>query len=107
MPFPFVEQDEERVRPALVVSARRLGVDGDLFWALMITSSKGREMWPGDILLGDDHASYGLPVPCFIRTAKLSTLSIAKVERQLGQLSDALFDEVKRTMADRLQLDRV
>jgi mRNA interferase MazF len=57
------------VRPALIVSAEPLGIDGRLFWAMMITSMAGRELWPGDIPIGDRHADYGLPVPCLVRTA--------------------------------------
>lgn len=104
IPFPFVEREEERVRPALIVSAEPLGPAGDLFWAMMITSMRGREPWPGDIPIGADHADYGLPVPCLIRTAKLSTLSAAAVERKLGDLPADLLAQVKQVVGRRLAL---
>ena len=104
MPFPFVARDEERVRPALIVSNRGLGKDSALFWALMITSSKGRELWPDDLPIGPEHAQYGLPVPCLIRTAKLSTLSFAAIDRKIGRLPDALQAQVKGRLAERLSL---
>jgi mRNA-degrading endonuclease toxin of MazEF toxin-antitoxin module len=104
VPFPFVERDEERVRPALIVSNGGLGKDGRLFWSLMITSAKGREPWPDDIPIGSDHMAYGLPVPCLIRTAKLSTLSLEAIERKLGRLPDPLLADVRRQLASRLSL---
>lgn len=104
MPFPFVERDEQRVRPALIVSNRGLGKDQALFWAVMITSSKGRDAWPDDVPIGTDHAEYGLPVPCLIRTAKLSTLSFEAIERRLGRLSDPLQALIRERLAERLSL---
>lgn len=104
MPFPFVERDEERVRPALIVSNTGLGKDSALFWALMITSSKGREPWPDDVPIGPDHEEYGLPVPCLIRTAKLSTLSFDAIERRLGRLPEPLQAHVRVQLAERLSL---
>lgn len=92
------------MRPALVVSNRGLGKDRRLFWALMITSSKGREPWPDDVPIGGDHAEYGLPVPCLVRTAKLSTLSFDAIERRLGRLPEALQAEIRRRLAERLSL---
>lgn len=102
MPFPYVDREEERVRPALIVSNTALGKDGLLFWALMITSEKGREPWPGDIPIGPDHKAYGLPVPCLIRTAKLSTLSFDAIERKLGRLPGALMTRVREVLVTRL-----
>jgi mRNA interferase MazF len=104
VPFPFVERDEERVRPALIVSDGGLGKDRGLFWSLMITSAKGRDPWPDDIPIGSDHAAFGLPVPCLIRCAKFSTLSLDAIERKLGRLSDSLMADVRRQLASRLSL---
>lgn len=92
------------MRPALVVSQGGLGKDGALFWSLMITSAKGREPWPDDILIGADHEAYGLPVPCLIRAAKISTLSLDAIERKIGRLPEGLMASVRRRLADRLSL---
>jgi mRNA-degrading endonuclease toxin of MazEF toxin-antitoxin module len=97
-----VERNEERVRPALIVSGLGLGKDGALFWALMITSEKGREPWPGDIPVGEGHKAHGLPVPCLIRTAKLSTLSFDAIEGKLGRLPEALMANVRQSLIARL-----
>nr|WP_302480181.1 type II toxin-antitoxin system PemK/MazF family toxin [Sphingomonas bacterium] len=100
VPFPFVERTRLRARPALIVSGP-VGPDGALLWSLMITSAR-RGRWPGDIAIGGDHARYGLPVPCFIRTAKIAALEASAIERRLGQLPADLSDEVKREIRDAL-----
>ncbi len=91
-----------RTRPALVVSTAPLGPDGSLLWALMITSIKGRQLWPEDVPIGPNHASFGLPVPCVVRTAKLSTLSIAQIENKIGRLPDDVMIVVRRELARHL-----
>jgi mRNA interferase MazF len=96
VPFPYVEKDRDAVRPALVIG-RPVGVEG-LVWAMMITSAR-RGQWPGDVPTGDDHASYGLPVPCFIRTAKIATLACASIDRVLGRLPDPLLKIVREHLA--------
>ena len=79
-------------RPALIVSLP-VGPNGSLLWSLMITSAR-RGPWLGDIATGADHRSYGLPVPCAIRTARIAALEIASIERRLGQLPAELLERV-------------
>lgn len=93
VPFPFVERDRSQARPALVVS-RPVGPDGVLLWTLMITSAR-RGLWPGDLPIGPDHAEYGLPIPCFIRTAKIAAIELESIERMQGRLSEALMARVQ------------
>lgn len=96
VPFPHVERDRSAVRPALIVS-RPVGPDPGLLWALMITSAS-HSSWPGDIPIGDDHLAYGLPVPCLIRTAKITTLAIDMIDRRLGRLGGDLLERAQQTM---------
>lgn len=102
MPFPFVERERIRARPALIVSLP-VGPDGLLLWSLMITAAK-RGRWPGDIELGPDHLSYGLPVPCVIRTAKVIAFEARAAERRLGRISDDLLGEVQARLRAHLSL---
>ena len=92
VPFPFVERDRLQARPALIIS-RPVGAGGLLQWSVMITSAQ-RGSWPGDISTGSGHAEFGLPVPCFIRTAKIAALEVAAIERRLGRVSSALLEQV-------------
>lgn len=92
VPFPQVERNVRRARPALVVTREPIGPSGLLIWAAMITNAE-RERWPGDVLI-DDHLAAGLPVPSIVRTAKIATLEAVAASR-LGTMPSAQMDEVR------------
>lgn len=99
VPFPFVDLGVMKSRPAVVVSARGLGPDNGLLWAVMVTGA-GKARWPGDIDV-DDLELGGLPIPSVVRTAKISTLEVANA-RRIGMLTDAnaraVFDAVRMAL---------
>ena len=102
VPFPFVEERRIRRRPAVVVSRGLIGPDGGLLWVLMVTTaSEGR--WPGDIPLGTGFAEAGLRVPCYVRTAKISTVESGSAAR-IGTLPDDLMQAVQRQLASTIAL---
>lgn len=76
VPFPFVEREQMRERPALVISRPWRGDDFDLQWAMMITS-KANAGWPDDISLIDRFEECGLPAPSVIRPAKVAAFVVA------------------------------
>jgi len=88
------------MRPALIVG-RPVGMEDVLVWAMMITSAR-RGAWTGDIPTGSDHASYGLAVPCFVRTAKIATLECTAIDSVLGRLPDTLLQQVRDRVASAL-----
>ena len=100
VPFPHVEDNRLRPRPALLV-ATGMGDPHDLCWALMITSA-ANEAWPGDVLI-PDHDAVGLPVASRIRTAKIATVTAAST-RRLGRLPDPLWAEVRARVLAQLAL---
>lgn len=85
VPFPHVEENRLRPRPALVV-ATGLGPDASLCWAMMITNAE-RASWPGDLVIAD-HAALRLPIPSKIRIEKIATLDASRATL-LGRLPDA------------------
>lgn len=85
VPFPHVEDNRRRPRPALIV-ATGLGPDASLCWAMMITNA-GRAGWPGDLGIAD-HDALRLPIPSKIRTEKIATLD-GSLATKLGRLPDA------------------
>lgn len=95
-----MERERIAIRPALIIS-RPVGPDGSLIWTLMITSAR-RSVWPGDVAIGPDHARYGLPVPCFVRTAKIAAMEVDVAEAVLGRLPEALLRTVKDAVASAL-----
>ncbi len=101
VPFPHVESNVRRYRPAVVVTRRPVGPDGLLIWVAMITSAE-RAHWPGDIQI-DDHRTAGLPIASVIRTAKLATLETSSAD-QLGRLSAAQISKVQAQLRGHLGL---
>lgn len=92
VPFPFVETQEIRSRPALVISAQPLGPDLDLLWVLMITNAS-RPSWPGDVIIVD-HTAVGLPIPSKIRTEKISTV-ISSGSEKMGKIGAVALSDVQ------------
>lgn len=95
VPFPHVESDEIKSRPALVISNTPIGPDGALFWAMMVTNAL-RPGWPGDMMI-ENLSAAGLPHPSKIRTAKIATLEAEGAE-PIGRIDDALLAEVRERM---------
>ncbi len=99
VPFPHVERNVRRSRPALVLTREPLGPDGLLIWVVMITNAR-RKPWPGDIPI-ENHEAVGLPVPSVVRTAKIATLEAASATR-IGRLADAGIAAVRKHVLDYL-----
>jgi len=85
VPFPFTDQQAQKVRPALIISS------ADTFNTAighsvlaMITSAK-QSSWPLDTPIHDLNSA-GLPAPSLIRL-KLFTLDHRLIISSLGQLS--------------------
>jgi mRNA-degrading endonuclease toxin of MazEF toxin-antitoxin module len=83
--FPFVEGDESKRRPGLVVSTARLHDAHKLYWIAMISSAQAGERV--DDIVVTDPEKVGLPVKCAIRTARLATVSESRIQRRIGAIS--------------------
>jgi len=83
--FPFVEGDEAKRRPGLVVSTARLHDAHKLYWIAMISSAQAGERI--DDILVTDHVKVGLSVKCAIRPARLAAVSETRIQRRIGAIS--------------------
>jgi mRNA-degrading endonuclease toxin of MazEF toxin-antitoxin module len=83
--FPFVEGDEAKRRPGLVVSTARLHDAHKLYWIAMISSAQAGERL--DDVLVTDPEKVGLPVRCAIRPARLAAVSETRIQRRIGAIS--------------------
>jgi mRNA interferase MazF len=101
VPFPHVETNARRFRPALVVTRTPIAPDALLIWVVMITSAE-RNRWPGDIPI-DDQKSAGLPIPSMIRSAKIATLEAASAQ-PIGRLSVSQLPSVMQRLSLHLGL---
>ena len=66
----------------------------------MITSAANKG-WEGDVSLEQHFAECGLPVPCVVRTAKITTVEAARAQRR-GALPSKLWAEVQARLASAL-----
>jgi mRNA interferase MazF len=97
--FPFTDRDEQKRRPAVVLSSReRFGAPAGHSVLAMVTSAS-HARWPLDVPIAD-HGAAGLPAPSVVRM-KLFTLDDRLVQRQAGTLSE------RDQAAVRLSLDRL
>lgn len=85
VPFPYVERETRKHRPAVVISARSVQERHGLLWVAMITSASN-PAWPDDIEIGD-LALAGLSKPSVIRPVKVATVEVARCEVR-GRLSE-------------------
>jgi mRNA interferase MazF len=83
--FPFVEGDEAKRRPGLVVSTPRLHEAHGIYWLVMISSAQAGER-VDDILISDLEKA-GLPLRCAIRPARIAAVSNTRIQRRLGVIS--------------------
>jgi mRNA interferase MazF len=84
VPFPFVEMDLAKRRPALVVSSAAFNRRHSCLVFAMITASE-RSRWPTDGPVTEPHVA-GLHKKCVVRM-KLFTIDLALVLRLVGRLS--------------------
>ena len=88
----YTDRSTRQRRPALVISAGRLGEHGRLIWVAMITSAEKRG-WPGDLSLGSGYRQAGLPARSVIQECKVATIEVNDAE-PLGHIAPDLMAEV-------------
>ncbi|MBI3706804.1 MAG: type II toxin-antitoxin system PemK/MazF family toxin [Proteobacteria bacterium] len=86
VPFPFVEGYETKRRPALVVSTDDFHRAHNACFGAMITTARNmQDIRIDDIKIGD-LVGAGLPQPCVIRLARLTTFDASNLIRRTGTL---------------------
>lgn len=84
VPFPFVDKNQQKRRPAIVISSKEHQIETGHITLLMITSAKNSE-WASDHLI-IDLKSTGLTSASIIRQ-KLFTLDLRLIIKNIGELS--------------------
>lgn len=85
VPFPYIDIQTQKRRPALVISDSEFNSKTGLLWVLMITTSS--EEWQHDVTI-TDLISTNLPAPSKIRCAKLATIEAKRITHVIGKLSE-------------------
>ena len=85
VPFPFVDAQRTKPRPALVLSVKAFNQrNGHTLLAMITTARQTR--WPSDYAI-EDRGPTGLRVACVVRW-KLFTLDNRALQRRIGQLGE-------------------
>ena len=92
VPFPFIEKERSKTRPALILSAPSFQSSCGACVLAMITSAE-RSAWPNDVLLADWRGA-GLRKPSILRW-KIFTLDDALILGARGALSPADWTHVR------------
>lgn len=93
VPFPFVDSNVTKVRPALILSSHKSNEQGSIILA-MITSAQHNKKW-NDVLISDLSVA-GLSVASIIRM-KVFTLDASSVYKKIGVLDMQSQVEFKKT----------
>ncbi len=96
VPFPFIEKERGKTRPALILSAASFQSSCGACVMAMITSAE-RSAWPNDVLLKDWHGA-GLKKPSLLRW-KIFTLDDALILGARGVLSPVDWSQVRAALA--------
>ncbi len=83
--YPFIEGDQVKKRPALIVSSDALHATHGVYWIVMITTAKAG-LRAADIPITDPRL-VGLPTDCVIRVPRLTTLSNAQIQYRRGSIT--------------------
>lgn len=97
VPFPYVDQERFKRRPALIVSSRELLQRHGLIWVGMITSAVQQRR--ADDIEIDDLAAAGLSKPSVVRAAKLASVEPARL-RRIGAVSPPVAAKVSTLLRD-------
>lgn len=87
VPFPFVEGYEAKRRPVLVVSTDDFHRAHRACFGAMITTARNMRDVRADDIEIVDIAKAGLPQPCVVRLARLSTFEWTDQIRRVGTLA--------------------
>ncbi len=97
VPFPFMDRNAEKRRPALVISNERFNQQHNQLVLAMITTATDN-VWPSDVSLSSWQKA-GLKVACRFRL-KLFTLDQNLVVKTIGHLSSKDIKSVQAVLAE-------
>jgi mRNA interferase MazF len=93
--FPFTNLESTKKRPALALRQTILSKKTNLVTIAMITSQVEGIKLEGDVFL-DDWEDENLLYPSIVRLSKVSTVEVRLIEKEIGKLSKADFENVKK-----------
>lgn len=94
--FPYADDVLVKKRPTVCIASFRPTRSIQLYWVLMVTSTKLKR-WEGDIAIKDLKKA-GLPIPSIVRTAKIACVDASLIEKKAGVLDASTKQAVQKTL---------
>jgi len=107
VPFPFQDKPGEKIRPAVVVQSDSEGQRLANTILVMITGNLDDAGQPTTVLVDPraaDGVGSGLAGPSLVKCYNLATVRQRRVLHVIGQLSDAVMQQINRALKAALQL---
>ncbi|QES93113.1 type II toxin-antitoxin system PemK/MazF family toxin [Empedobacter brevis] len=105
--YPFTNLKESKVRPALIISNKKVNKSGDYIF-VMITSQKLRENFlhiTSDMIETPFRQKNGIEVENYLYCKKISTIDESLVVRKISELKSEYYDNVYNMVTDGLILE--
>lgn len=105
--YPFTDLKDSKVRPALIISNKKVNKSGDYFF-VMITSQKLRENFlhiTSDMIETPFRQKNGIEVKNYLYCKKISTIDESLVVRKISELKLEYYDSVYNMVTDGLILE--
>ena len=96
--FPYADDILVKKRPAVCIASFSPTRSIQLYWVLMVTSTKLKR-WNGDVGITNLKKA-GLPIPSIIRTAKIACVDASLIEKKSGVLDGTTKQAVQTTLQD-------
>lgn len=93
--FPFSNQSQAKLRPALILSTK--GLAGDIIILAITTQKIGKNLHE-TLLTNNDLTKGTLPKTSFIRTLKIATIERDIIQKTIGQISHKKWTEVQEKL---------
>ena len=96
--FPFADDIAVKRRPVVCIAALNPTRTIELYWVLMITSTKLKG-WRGDIEI-QNRKKAGLPIPSIVRATKIACVDGSLIEKKAGVLDRVTKAEVRKALQE-------
>ncbi|MFH0955438.1 MAG: type II toxin-antitoxin system PemK/MazF family toxin [Candidatus Micrarchaeota archaeon] len=91
--FPFTNQIDYKIRPALIISNNRFNGANRFFWVVPITSQNTPSEFEIEVPAAEFSGEF--KTKSFIRTDKIATMEKEMLLKEIGKITPTLFEKVK------------
>jgi len=99
--FPFADKGIVKRRPSLVCAGPFGIKDSEVYWVLMITSTKLKN-WGGDVEI-KDFKKVGLPISSVIRTVKIACVDASIIRKKIGAVEKKTQNLVQKYLSKNIE----